>query len=156
MLGVLHDAQDVLKIYSVDGIFENENAGFVRIVIFTRLKNLDIADDVESFVTFYKALRKDYPVLILRDDVLILRFEDMIYDYDKTSKRIMDFLGLDESQIMLDKKERFNPEKSIVNTQLFNRYPQYSKDVEFIENELSECLYNFPGNKKIDFEGDLF
>ncbi len=50
MLGVLHDAQDVLKIYSVDGIFENENAGFVRIVIFTRLKNLDIADDVESFV----------------------------------------------------------------------------------------------------------
>ena len=37
----------------------------------------------------------------------------------------------------------FNPERSINNTQLFMK-DKYKKEVEIIERELSEFLYEFP------------
>ena len=35
------------------------------------------------------------------------------------------------------------PDVSINNTQLWNKYPEYDKDIKIIESELSEYLYPF-------------
>lgn len=95
---------------------------------------------VEDFVAFYRALRKDMPYLQERGDILRIRFEDMVYEYDESVRRIMDFCGLREHS---RPRSIFEPNLSINNTQLFRRYPQYAQDIAYIERELPEYLVPF-------------
>ena len=44
----------------------------------------------------------------------------------------------------IHKKERFNPDLSIKNTQIFNSSHKYDEEMKIIEKELKEYLYNFP------------
>lgn len=95
---------------------------------------------VEDFITYYRALRKDQPYLEDNPRILRIRFEDMVYEYEATSKILRDFLKLPENP---NPKSVFDPEFSVANTQVFKRFPQFAEDVKVIERELPEYLFDF-------------
>jgi hypothetical protein len=71
-----------------------------------------------------------------------VQFEDMIYKYDEYVPKVMEFIGVTEEH-HTRKKTRFNPEISIKNTRLWERYPQYAKEAEIIAKLLPEYLYPY-------------
>ncbi len=74
--------------------------------------------------------------------VLKVQFEDLIYNYEETLKKIIKFLGY-ENREHENKQKYFNPEVSIKNTQLFKN-KKYAKETKYIEEHLKKYLYNFP------------
>ena len=94
-----------------------------------------------EFAKFYRRLR-ELSDNRKQDNVLRVKFEDLIYSYDETLKIIYKFLGINESSHVL-KKKFFKPEKSIDNTQIFLDYKNQD-DIKIIEKELKEYLYKFP------------
>ena len=76
------------------------------------------------------------------DCVMRIQFEDLVYKYDDTREKIIKFCGLSE-EMCINKKKYFNPELSLQNTQVWNRYPETSKEVEYIKEHLSEYCYDF-------------
>ena len=49
------------------------------------------------------------------------------------------------------KKTKFIPQKSMKNTQLFNRKFEYKIEGQYIEEHLSEYLYEFPVDECEEF-----
>jgi hypothetical protein len=80
------------------------------------------------------------PYLEKSSEILNIQFEDMIYEYDKTIKKIMNFLDLKNHS---RPQSIFNPIFSMSNTYLIDLYPDYAEDIKYIENELPEYLYPF-------------
>lgn len=98
--------------------------------------------DVEDFCDYYKKMRKiEKPTQ--SSHVHKIKFEDLIYYYEDTVKKIFEELNWDESRHK-KKKKKFNPDRSINNTQLFLKDEKYRKESMIIENELKEYLYEFP------------
>lgn len=95
---------------------------------------------VEDYIAYYRALRKDQPYLEDHPRVLRIRFEDMVYEYEKTSAKVREFLKLPENPAP---KSIFDPALSIANTQVFRRFPQFADDVAKIERELPEYLFDY-------------
>lgn len=95
--------------------------------------------NVEDFIWFYKNI-VDATRLPDTDSRLSINFEDLIYEYEGTKKKIEDFLGLSNH---ISPKTKFNPQISINNTQLFNLYTDYKEDIAKIEEELKTSLYPF-------------
>ena len=110
-------------------------------------------DSVEDFVKYYKAIRKEQPYLNNDNRVLFLQFEDMIYDYENTTEKLRCFLNLPENP---NPKSIFDPKLSINNTQVFKRFPEYAKDIQYIEEQLTEYLYNFDKYGEIKISGEMF
>ena len=110
------------------------------------------SDKVETFVTYYRNLRKGMPYHS-SEKVLKIQFESMVYDYDKTTDIICDFCGI-------DKKDRTNnifvPERSANNTRVFEKYEGYDEDIKFIEDELEEYLFPFDQYHRIETKGGMF
>ena len=77
------------------------------------------------------------------DKVLVVHFEDLIYNYNSEVKRIEDFLGLNSESHNLPKKF-FDNSISIDNTQLFRVSPQWGEDMPYLEEHLADYLYSFP------------
>lgn len=103
--------------------------------------------DVNEFCGYYKKLRaieKDYD----NNHIHRIQFEDLVYKYDDSVEKIMNILGLDDTK-HIEKKQKFDPEKSINNTQLFNK-EIYKKEAEVIERELAEFIYSFPYENDAD------
>lgn len=97
--------------------------------------------EVREFCEYYKRLRQiEKPCS--NQHIHRINFEDLIYRYDETAGRILDILGLDK-KAHKKKRKKFNPDKSIDNTQMFLN-PAYQKEVKIIEGELSGFLYEFP------------
>lgn len=99
-------------------------------------------NDVKDFVVYYKSLRENQPYLEDNKRILRLRFEDMVYKYEETTKKIRDFIGYTENP---NPKKYFDPALSVANTQVYKRYPQFADEVKYIEHELKEFLYDFEG-----------
>lgn len=97
-------------------------------------------DTVEHFVDYFLYMRENQPYLMPDENVLRIRFEDMVYNYQDTTRRISDFCNLSSSDRY---RVIFNPKKSINNTQVFKRFKGYSKDIEFIEKKLTSFLFPF-------------
>lgn len=97
-----------------------------------------LTDNVKDFVEFYKTIRENESNETNR--ILRLRFEDLIYQYDKTVNTIEHFLGIKNH---LNKFKFFNPDISIKNTQLIKKYPEEINNIIFIEKELNRWLYPF-------------
>ena len=110
-------------------------------------------DDVEDFITYYRCLRKDQPYLQDDPRILRLRFEDMVYEYDKTTAILREFLHLPENP---HPKSVFDPSLSIANTQVFKRFPQFAADVKKIEEALPEYLFDFSKYPTPDFSKKMF
>jgi len=110
-------------------------------------------DNVIDFVKYYKSIRDKQPYLTNSSDILRLQFEELVYDYDIGTKKIREFLNIGDNP---NPKSIFNPDLSINNTQVWKRFPQYSKDIEYIENNLSEYLFDFDKYGKKKISGEMF
>ena len=110
-------------------------------------------DRVEDFIIYYRCLRKDRPYLQPHPRILRLRFEDMVYEYDKTTAKLREFLHLSANP---HPKSVFDPDLSIANTQVFKRYPQFTEDVKKIEEALPEYLFDFSKYPEPDFSKKMF
>jgi hypothetical protein len=107
--------------------------------------------DVKEFVEYYKQLRI-HQKRVDNDNIIFIRFEDLVYNYDSTVKRIENFCGVSKH---VNPKKYFQPEKSIFNTQLHNNsnYKESLNEIRYIEKNLEEYLFPYEKYKKItDFE----
>lgn len=109
--------------------------------------------DIDDYIAYYRCIRKEQPYLEANPRILNIRFEDMVYNYEATSKRIRDFLHLPENPAP---KTVFDPSLSIANTQVFKRYPIYADDVRKIEEELPEYLFDFSNYSEDPTEKKMF
>lgn len=98
--------------------------------------------DVKEFCTHYRKMR-ECEIKNSNDNVLRIHFEDLVYKYNDTLQKIFDFLHIEEEQHIL-KKTKFSPEKSIKNTQIYNRNSTFKDEADYIKINLSEYLYEFP------------
>lgn len=110
-------------------------------------------NNVEDFVKYYRALRENQPYKEENDRVLRIHFEDMVYHYDETTKAIREFLSLGENP---HPKSIFDPQISMPNTQVWKRFPQFAKDIAYIEKELPEYLFDYTGCPEPDKNGVMF
>lgn len=104
-----------------------------------------VPGNIDDFIVFWKKLRNtvrefDNP------NILFIQFEDLIYKYDETVKKVEDFCGYTPED-HIEPKKYFKPEVSIKNTQSFLVDTQWSKEIKKIEECLPEYLYDFPANK---------
>lgn len=84
--------------------------------------------------------------------VMKLQFEDMIYKYDDIKEKIMSFCGLSESD-HIRPFSKFNPKRSVGNTQIWVDKPELAKEIKIIEELLPEYLYDFNGLDKQEVVG---
>lgn len=110
-------------------------------------------EPVEEFVKYYRAIRKNQPYTEPHERVMSIKFEDMVYHYDETTARLRAFLHLPDNP---NPKSIFNPAISMPNTQVWKRFPQFAKDVEYIEKELPEYLFDYTGCPEPDPNGKMF
>ena len=129
-----------------------DNYVFARTKLLGRFHYIPI-DTVEDYIAYYRALRKDQPYLKTNPRILSIQFEDMVYEYDTTSKKVREFLHLPENP---RPRSVFEPNLSIANTQVFKRYPQFEADVKKIEKELPEYLFDFSKYPEPDFSKKMF
>ena len=66
----------------------------------------------------------------------------MIYHYDQTTEKLMDFLALNKTH-HTNPLIKFNPSVSIKNTRQWEKYPEKGKDILYIEKVLRDFLYNY-------------
>ena len=100
-------------------------------------------DDVEKYCKWFRYTRNSGSEDITRlSNVRFIQFEDLIYKYDTEIETIEAFLGL-KNENHVNKFKKLNPKRSVANTQSWKKHPELSKDIEYIERELSEYLYPF-------------
>ena len=105
-----------------------------------------IPNNVEDFCKWFKYTRAHRKTESFDDKrVYFIQFEDMVYKYDETAKKIANWLGL-ELKEHIKKKQCFDPSRSINNTYTWKKVKCNLAEIEYIENELGEYLYGFPSN----------
>lgn len=95
--------------------------------------------DVELYVKWFKGIRKD-KINYNGGNSINIMFEELIYNYENTVKKIIEFLGIDECN-HINKLKKFNPEKSIKNCRLWENEKQYTDDIKYIEQNLKEYCF---------------
>lgn len=101
-------------------------------------------DNIQGFENYWK--NTHYAMMSnekLNKNVLIVNFEDLIYNYDETKKKIEHFCKLDEKK-HIKKMEYFNPKESINNTQVFHANPDYENETNEFSEDLRVLYYPFP------------
>lgn len=108
-----------------------------------------ITDDVNTFISFYESSRSLNDSRHEDENLLFIRFEDLIYNYDSEVKKIKDFLKLDFE--CHDKKYKFfDPRKSVKNTRTWEKEEnlKYISDIRQIEDKLKNYCYPFSPDGK--------
>jgi hypothetical protein len=102
-----------------------------------------IPTDVETFCKWFRYTREHRKREIINSEsVKYIQFEDMVYKYEETVELLANWLGLDMKD-QVKKKKIFDPDKSIKNTQTWKNINVEKEEIEYIERELNEYLYNF-------------
>ncbi len=110
-------------------------------------------DTVENFCKYHRILRDNRPYKEPHPDVLHISFDELVYEYDKTTALVRDFCGLPEPS---QKNKYFRPELSRNNTQLWLRYLGYEDDMKYIEDNLSEYIFDFSKYPAPDTHAQMF
>lgn len=110
-------------------------------------------DNVDDFINYFYHMHKNLDKICRNKNVLYIKFEDLVYDYDNTGRNIIDFLGLGEHK---NRKKYFKPERSMANTRLFKKCRKYDADIKEIEIKLSEFLFNFEKYGEQHAVGEMF
>ncbi len=105
--------------------------------------------EVEDFCKYFRRVR-EIEKSTENKHVHRFFFEDLVYRYDECVKEIQDILQVDADQHSR-KREGFNPDKSIHNTQLFQK-KEYQEEAAYIARELQEYLYDFPYDKPVELD----
>ncbi len=110
------------------------------------------SDDVMNFIKYYRLLRERRPYTNTNERVLCIRFEEMVYDYDNTADKIDSFLNVENKH----RQTIFQPAMSAANTNLIKRFPDLEPDIEVIERELQDYLFDFNHYDSVDNTGEMF
>lgn len=99
--------------------------------------------DVKLFTQWFRSIRN--PLLIENEDnskIMRVRFEDFIFEYDKTIKQIIQFLDIEPSH-HINKFKHFNPTISRKNCRLWENEDIDIKldEIKYIEEALKEFCY---------------
>ena len=94
-------------------------------------------EDVNSFVKWVKAMYRKFDPT--NNDYLIIRFEDLVADYDCTVSKIEKFLDLSNEKHK-EKFKRLDPSKSIKNIGLWRKSEGVAGN-KYIERELASLCY---------------
>jgi hypothetical protein len=108
-------------------------------------------ESVDDFILFYRLMRKNRD--LKNEHILSLKFEELIYDYERTVKKIECFAGLQEHR---RPQQEFRPSESANNTQLFRRFSGHIETIKRIERELEDYLFNFDKYPSITPQGGMF
>lgn len=108
-----------------------------------KLNDKVMPKDITEFCDWYRwnrdiSNRNELPKCAIK-----ISFEDLIYFYDESVNKVLEHIGID-SQRHSRKRKYFNPDISIRNTQIWNRYPQLKEEADAIHSKLSEYCYSFP------------
>lgn len=76
-----------------------------------------------------------------KNNVLYIKYEDFIFQYEDSLKKLVEFVEQDMSQHK-NKRKHFNPDISVKNTRLWRKHPEYNEEIAIIEKELSQFLYD--------------
>lgn len=99
--------------------------------------------NVDEFCNWYRITRKQ-AIQPNNPNVIWINFEDLIYKYEETREKLMEFTGVKSAPG--DKPGTiFRPEVSIKNTLVYKGKEKYRTAVEAIEKELPEYLYSADG-----------
>lgn len=100
--------------------------------------------DVKTYCKWFRYTREHRKEDNLNtNNIQFIQFEDMIYKYEETSSKIMEWLEL-KPEDWKNKKTGFTPEKSINNTQTWRKIDCNLEEIAYIERELADFLYAFP------------
>lgn len=99
-------------------------------------------NNVDSFIRWYKLIRKTQQEEIKNKNVLLVNFEDFIYKYEETCNKIFNFIGVQKKNWIYPQKY-FIPSISIKNTKIWYQYQIDTYELKKIEEELDEYLYKF-------------
>ena len=95
-------------------------------------------DNVEKFVKWYKNAK--YKLDFYSRDFLLIRFEDLVMNYEKTTKMIVEYLDM-QMGFHTYPHSCFLPEESAKNIAIWKRLEGKEDDLEIIKTELSEYCY---------------
>jgi hypothetical protein len=127
---------------------------FCKFFLYPRGVRLHVpCDNVDDFIKNFHLIRQTSQELKERKDIMFLNFEELVYDYDNTAKKVADFVGITKHA---RKGECFNPACSRNNSQLFRKYTDCGSDIKKIEKELSEYLFPFENYPDIEPVGRMF
>lgn len=93
---------------------------------------------INEFTKWYKE-KINNAINVIDENHLLIRFEDLVLNYDETTKKIFDFCGIDKKQHIAP-KSIFNPDISVMNIGAWKNF----HDQEFmkqIEDRLGEYCY---------------
>ncbi len=96
--------------------------------------------DVNEFIVWYETMRSEINFYKNKQNICFIQFEDLIYKYEDTLKKIYNFTGLTADK-HINKFSKFDPEKSILNTKLWVNEKEYIREINIIENKLSNFCY---------------
>ena len=100
--------------------------------------------DVDIFCEWFLWTRNQAKRFAMPTNVMRVQFEDMIYGYEETRRKICEFIGLD----MTDKCRQFlnfDPRRSVNNTQVHKRLRRPPvEEMETIRVKLRQYCYDFP------------
>ena len=97
--------------------------------------------NINEYINWYRSLRKHkVKEFNKNNNTMYLNFEDLVYNYDKTLKMLLDFFEL-PSKLHKFKKMFFNPDDSKINTRLWASPHSYKYEIELIESELHKYCY---------------
>ncbi|MCT4643194.1 MAG: sulfotransferase domain-containing protein [Bacteriovoracaceae bacterium] len=102
-----------------------------------------ITSDINTFISFYESVHSKEQVQNSGES-LYVKFEDLIYKYEKTIEKIFHFLEIEPSE-HVRKNTRLVVEKSAKNTQTWKRTEniKYMSDIKKIEKKLKKWCYDF-------------
>lgn len=100
---------------------------------------VELSNNIQLFCEWYEWTRKMDAKQ--EDKYLYIQFEDMLWDYDNTIKKIEDYCGLNSSDHVKIGKY-FIPEKSKKNCKLWERFTNEKENIKYIEQHLKEYLYD--------------
>lgn len=99
-------------------------------------------DNIEDFCKWYRWTRELYCKEKFPEEVLFVQFEDLIFNYEETRDKILHHFEID-SLPCKRQKEFFDPQVSVVNTQLWKKISGNEKEIQYIEKNLNQYCYDF-------------
>ena len=95
--------------------------------------------NVKQFIKWYKLTRKGREQSEKSDDILFIQFEDLIFNYERVTKHIFNFLN-ESSSNHIDKNKYLKPEESKKNIGIWRNF-KHQNYINEIEKELDDYCW---------------
>jgi hypothetical protein len=105
------------------------------------LDNRGGIERASSFIHFFNQQRNNVYKSNLKSSILLIRLEDLCYNYTETKNRALEYLNI-ESSTHLNRFAFFNPEVSRKNLRTWEQTAVNMNELGLIEKELKEFLWD--------------